>query len=412
MAFLETTTTPRKLKLTKSAVAALPVPAADKPAVYWDSDTPGLGVRISPAGRRTYFLQGRTRAGRGVKITLGVADRITADQAREAAKKHLAALALGRDPAAELQAKRQAERDRRQAVTVLKLWADFEANHVAGLRPKSQKAYRSWYGNHIAPALGGTKVGNLNRGRVEDLLKAVAAESGRSTANRVHAVISAMLSYGEGVLERTGARRFPDAVNVARGIKAHAEPGRERELSEQELARLISRLDRDPALEARLVEFLLATAARRGEALAARWCDVDLSAGWWTKPAATTKGKRTHRIPLNAAARAVLAKLDQRGDELFGGITENRLSRWWLRTRAELKLGDLHLHDLRHASASLMVSAGVPLYTVAKMLGHAGAGAAITARYSHITDRALSDAAALVGDRLNSLRDIAPAGHA
>jgi len=80
--------------------------------------------------------------------------------------------------------------------------------------------------------------------------------------------------------------------------------------------------------------------------------------------------------------------------------------------RAELKLGDLHLHDLRHASASLMVSAGVPLYTVAKMLGHAGAGAAITARYSHIADRALSDAAALVGDRLKSLRDGAPAGHA
>jgi integrase len=58
----------------------------------------------------------------------------------------------------------------------------------------------------------------------------------------------------------------------------------------------------------------------------------------------------------------------QRGEQLFSGVTENRLSRWWLRTRAELKLGDLHLHDLRHASASLMVSAGVPLYAVAKML--------------------------------------------
>jgi len=34
MASAETSTTPRKLKLTKSTVTALPVPAADKPAVY------------------------------------------------------------------------------------------------------------------------------------------------------------------------------------------------------------------------------------------------------------------------------------------------------------------------------------------------------------------------------------------
>jgi uncharacterized protein YfaP (DUF2135 family) len=111
----------RKIRFTRATVKALPVPS-DRMVVFWDRDLTGLGLRVSPAGRRVYFLQARTKAGRAIKLTIGRADQITAEQAREAARKHIAALALGRDPAAELRASRQAERERRAAATVPELW--------------------------------------------------------------------------------------------------------------------------------------------------------------------------------------------------------------------------------------------------------------------------------------------------
>ncbi len=93
---------------------------------------------MSPHGTKTYFLQARTKNGRGIKVTLGRAGRITAEQAREAARKHLAAVDLGRDPALEIKAARQAERERRQAPDVGALWRDFERASPAGLCARSR----------------------------------------------------------------------------------------------------------------------------------------------------------------------------------------------------------------------------------------------------------------------------------
>lgn len=357
MASAETTTHRRKLKFTKTSVAALPVPVG-RPAIYWDTDdsAPGFGLRISPRGRRVFFLQARTKAGRGVKITCGVADRVTPDQARAKAKKCLAQIELEGDPAAELRAKRQAERERKaakeaedRAPTVDDLWQDFERHHVEHLRPKSARAYSSWYRLHIAPALGSTKLGALTRGRIEALLRAVAERAGGSTSNRVAAVLSAMLSWGENATDATGERRlFPEAVNCARRIKRHAEPGRERDLTEAELPRLVAYLAASPATEARLLELCLATGCRKGEALRMRWRDVEGS--WWTIPAKHSKSRKRQRKPLSGAAIAVLAKLDRRADP-FIEVTESRLSHWWLKARTQIGLEDLHIHDLRHAAA-------------------------------------------------------------
>ena len=396
---------PNRRRLTKSSVAALPVPK-EKNGIYWDADLGGFGLRISPHGTKTYFLQARTKNGRGIKVTLGRASRITAEQARDAARRHLAALDLGRDPAAELKAAREAERERRQAPTVTALWANFERNPVTRrdgepLRPKSLAAYRSWWRLHIEPRLGRLKIADVTRDRVAQLHRELSAGAGRSTANRVLAVLSRLLSHAEDLKLV--------AANPCRGIQRNREHARDRDLADDELRRLIAFLAASSAPEARLAELLLATGARKGEALAARWSDI--RNGWWTVPAAVSKSKRILRKPLNAAALAVLAKLDQRADQLFPEVTPSRLAKWWLSTRAELRLGDVHLHDLRHAAASLALNAGVPLAAVGAMLGHGVNSPAMTARYSHLADEQLAKASRAIADRLDLLK-AEPAGSA
>jgi integrase len=393
----------RKIRLTKSTVKALPVPS-DQLAVYWDKELSGFGVRVSPEGRKTYFLQCRTRVGRSVKLTLGRADRITGEQARDAAGKHLAAIELGRDPAAELKAARKAERERREAPTIDLLWERFQAGYLAGKRPKTQSAYESWYRLHIKPRIGRTKVADLTDQRVERLHEEISAATGPSTANRAHAVLSSMLTYAVKPLRLV-------TVNVAKGaVVRHKEHHRERTLSDAELKALIDALAASEAVEARLLEFLLATGARTGEVLAMRWSDID--GVWWTIPAAISKTGKAVKRPLNEAALAVVAKVERKGALVFEGVTESRLQKWWQRERGKIGLADVHKHDLRHAAASLALNAGIPLAAVGTLLGHGVDSAAMTKRYAHLHDKALAEASAAVSDRLKLLREAPVAGSA
>jgi integrase len=59
-------------------------------------------------------------------------------------------------------------------------------------------------------------------------------------------------------------------------------------------------------MAARALEFSILTAARTGEVLGARWCEIDLAAKVWSIPAERMKGSREHRVPLSDAALAVL----------------------------------------------------------------------------------------------------------
>jgi integrase len=392
-----------KPRLTKTTAAALPVPN-EKNAIYWDKDLSGFGLRISPHGTRTYFLQVRTKAGRGIKVTLGRANRITAEQARDAAKKYLAQVDLGRDPAQELKDKRQAERERHQAPDLDALWEAYAKSPAfAELRPRSRQAYASWWRLHVGPVLGRAKVADLTARDAARLHERLSATVGRSTGNRCHAVLSAVVAYG--------VRLGLVGANVCRGaVRTNPEPGRERMLDDPELARLLNHLAASPALEARVVEFLLASGGRKGEVLALCWGDLNGDA-WWTVPADVSKSGRVVRRPLNQAARDVLARLDRRGDLVFD-LSPSRLSSWWQVQRAAIGLAGVRIHDLRHCAASSAINSGVPLAAVSKLLGHGVHSQAMTARYSHVMDSELARASEAVSERLRALRDTAPAGRA
>src|SRR5271154_1937326 len=95
-----------RMKLTKSAIDALPTPQSD--VVYWDAALPGFGIKVTPKGRKVFIVLYRT-GGAGSKLrkyTIGPYGRVTLHQARVAAQKVFAARLEGRDPAAEKRARR------------------------------------------------------------------------------------------------------------------------------------------------------------------------------------------------------------------------------------------------------------------------------------------------------------------
>jgi integrase len=205
-------------------------------------------------------------------------------------------------------------------------------------------------------------------------------------------------------------------TNPCRGIEQAPENKRERFLTGPEIARLMAELDKHPRQEsANAVRLLLLTGARLGEVLSAEWAQFDLDIGVWTKPAATTKQKKLHRLPLNAAALtllremraaadAALAERRERGriapveTALFPGrasATQQSVRTFWEGIRERAGIGDVHLHDLRHTHASILASQGLSLPIIGQLLGHTQP--ATTHRYAHLLDQPLREATERVG---------------
>ncbi|MFL5224205.1 MAG: Arm DNA-binding domain-containing protein, partial [Microvirga sp.] len=90
-----------RIRLTKTAIDALPTPASE--LVYWDATLPGFGVKVTPAGRKVFIVLYRT-SGAGTRLrkyTIGPYGRVTLHIARNEAQRILAAKIEGRDPASE-----------------------------------------------------------------------------------------------------------------------------------------------------------------------------------------------------------------------------------------------------------------------------------------------------------------------
>ena len=134
-----------RIRLTKSAIDALPTPKSD--VVYWDAGCPGFGVKVTPKGRKVFIVLYRTggAGSRLRKYTIGPYGRVTLHQARVAAQKVFAAKLEGRDPAAE----KRAARRRIVADRVEDLLESFIAFVAKPLRARDREAPSSGSWQHL-----------------------------------------------------------------------------------------------------------------------------------------------------------------------------------------------------------------------------------------------------------------------
>src|SRR5262249_17384405 len=118
----------------------------------------------------------------------------------------------------------------------------------------------------------------------------------------------------------------------------------------------------------------LLTAQRGGEVRDMRWADVDLTAGWWTIPATSTKNKLAHRVPLTPSVVALLKTLapadDDDDDDRIYVLDGARGKRQQAEAAATFTVKDFRGHDLRRAAASRMTAGGVSRLVVGKILNH------------------------------------------
>ncbi|MBQ2262878.1 MAG: tyrosine-type recombinase/integrase [Loktanella sp.] len=350
--------------------------------ITYDAKLSGFGVRITSAGRRSfvlnYYFKGRER-----RITIGSYPEWTVLAAKKRAEEYKLQVANGVDPL-------EVRETEYSAPTVRDLFDRYDKQNLPKLAPRSAADIRSMFNKIILPKLGAKKVADVTFSDCEALHRYVSLDR-PVRANRVIEVVrrSFNLAISWGWIERNPAER----------IERNTEHKRARYLSQEEIMRLLSALDAHPRrTSCDALKFMLLTGCRRGEALGARWDQFDPSLRIWTKPAATTKQRREHRVPVSSMVTTLLSSRPRTSPFVFPSTEGNALTdikRTWAAVSKTAGLEKTRMHDLRHTFASIAASQGQSLPVIGAMLGHTQTQT--TARYAHLYDDPLLAAAELVG---------------
>jgi integrase len=372
------------VKLTDAVVRRL-VPPSTGNKITYDTEIGGFGARITAGAAIAFVLTYRRKSdGLQRRFTIGQWPAWSVAAAREEAKALRRTVDSGGDPVGD-------RREQREAPDVHDLVERFRAEHIPKKAAVTQADYRRAL-VEIDRALGKLKVAAVAYRDLERLHAAITKRGAPVQANRTLSVITKAFALA------VKWRWRPD--NPARGIERNRETPRERYLTQDELRQLVAALEQ---YHRRTIGdfflFLLLTGARVGETLVCEWPAFDLAAGVWTKPAHTTKTRQTHTVPLSGPAQALLIKIRNGQDgsqtRVFD-ISRRVLARNWEAICRLAGLADFHMHDLRHAHASLLINAGYSLPIVGKMLGHTQPRS--THRYAHLVPDTLAEAASAVGD--------------
>ncbi len=375
-------------------------PAVGRDYQIFDTEVRGFAACIYRGGGRAFTLDYRN-AGRQRRMTFGRWPDWSVSAARERAKELRREIDAGGDPLAQRETQREAPR-------VTDLIERYCAEHLPKLSERSAADQRSALAKLVAPVWGRKLVTEITQTDVDKLLTRIAAGRARPhkdkpnnrarklqpakptpvRANRIGEVLRKMftLAVQWGWCEDNPAQRFHRRI----------ETPRERFLSTEEIASLAAALDAaEDRRAADIIRMCMLTGARLGEVRQARFEQFNLEHMSWSKPPMMTKQRRAHRVPISDETAAMVRQRQlsvPRGNPwLFPGDVPGQpvqeVRRFWAQIQKTCGLSDVHIHDLRHTFASLLVSGGASLEMIGKLLGHSQMQT--TLRYAHLMDSPL-----------------------
>lgn len=296
---------PKKAK----ELSALEVSRLKKPGNHAVGGVTGLYLYVNEAEGRSWVLRilvGDKRR----HIGLGGYPTVTLAQARDRAREMRELVLKGIDP---VEKRREAARDLKIRQASRKTFEEVAQAFIAyqehsWKNTKHRKQWSSTLEAYAYPILGQMPVDAITEQSVIAVLEPIWTLK-TETASRLRGRIESILDWAR-------VRGHRDGDNPARW-KGHLD----KVFPAQSLVKKVEhfpavpvntvptfyrRLEGISGVSAIALRFLILTAARSGEVRGAEWVEIDMEQAIWTIPASRMKSKRQHRVPLSAAALAVL----------------------------------------------------------------------------------------------------------
>lgn len=388
---------------------------------------------IAEGGARTYYWYKKVN-GKPVRMRLGTTEELNVSQARDRAKGYNAEDWTGRDPAAE---KREAREKILNQATVAELWQSYRDRHVVNCKPATITRYDRMYARFLS-TLKSRAVVSIQTADLERVNTNVAKDFGQYVANRLMEMVGAMFR------SRGHAFGLPRGFSPTDGIEPYPEKVRDRVLSTEEFAKVLSAIDADGNTTARdYFKMLIYTGQRKATVAGMSWQDLNIEGGTWKIPGEKTKNGKPLVLTLipdalkilkrryddnpadspfvfpsknftpetvatvlkmraeGAATRAIADAVGiaqtsvmrilspafvQRGLTPFGGA-----SKAWVRITERAGIKHATIHDIRRSFCTSMIERGVPLPIVSAAMGHRSMSTT-QRHYAFASDKAVADA--------------------
>ena len=390
-----------RINLTAGAIERLTCPPQKQQAFMRDSEAPGLRVRVTAAGAKSFVYEAKLNR-QTIRRTIGDVKLWSIEQARTEARRLAVVLDSGQDPR-EIERQQQATQAADKAAAAAKVEADKVAALTVG---EVWTAYieqrRPFWGElHYRDHIDKAKPGGLPSGRrgggkqltrpgplaalmplaLKDLDQATierwAAEEGKtrpSSARLAWRLLTVFLTWCAEQPEYAALLPDKNPAKTKKAREALGKAGTKSDvLQREQLAAWFAAVQQiqNPVIAACL-QMMLLTGARPGEVLALRWEDVNTQ---WKGISIRDKVEGTREIPATPYMLHLLAALPRRNEWVFssptsasGCLTEPNNPH----TRACKAAGleGLTLHGLRRSFASLTEWLEVPAGVVAQIQGH------------------------------------------
>jgi len=387
-----------KIAFTAGRVAGFKCPAGKAQAFLWDVTAPGLGLRVTPAGKPAYVFQGEFQQ-KTIRITIGSPDAWSIPQAQEKTRELQRLIDEGHDPrglkrdALAAQAEKQSAAAAAQvqaaahALTTGEVWAVY----LAERRPHWGALH---YADHIRLAkTGGVPANRGTRGRgvtiagplyplmalpLRDLdaptIEAWAAHEAKTRASAARLAWRCLKVFLGWCSEQPAYADLLPAKNPAKTTRSREALGKagvkQDALMREQLTVWFDAVQRigNPVTAAYL-QTLLLTGARPGEVLGLRWEDINAK---WKGLTIRDKVEGERVIPLTPYVSHLLAALPRRNEFVFSGAAGamSKPHKPHSIACAVAGIEGLTLHGLRRSFKSLTEWLEVPAGVVAQVMGH------------------------------------------
>jgi integrase len=383
---------PIRKNLTEAAVARIKPPTDRQFQNYHDGIQPGLVLRVSAKGRKTwvaqYYAKSVDKDGNRTTIptskALGLYPTLKVKEAREKAR-----IFLG-DP---VKAKAQADTG-----TFREVAENFVKRYVDEKQLRTRNDIVRLLNSHIYPHWQQRVFREIKRADVADLLDKIVDQHGSRQADVCLAIIRKCMNW-------FATRDNDYSSPIVTGMGRHSGHKRDRILSDDEIRALWQACD---GTFGALVKVLLLTGQRRDKVITMQWEDVEDDV--WTIPSAAREKTNAGSLRLPSAVLDVIKAQPRivgnpfvfagRGTVPFNAVSDRK-------RELENNLGEMPhwtLHDLRRTARSLMARAGVRPDIAERVLGHTIKGVeGVYDRHSYSDEKAgaLVKLAALVNTIIN-----------